>query len=115
MPGVVVLGGDLHCAYVADLKADYDDARSAVVASEFCTTSISSNGPPQAWVDEALALNPHVRYGRGDLRGYLALTLDDRQLQARQMAVLRPWDELSPLSVAGSFQVDPRQPGPQRD
>ena len=27
VPGVVVLGGDVHAHYVADLKADFDDAR----------------------------------------------------------------------------------------
>ena len=42
VPGVVVLGGDVHSHYVADLKADYDDAKSPVIASEFCGTSISS-------------------------------------------------------------------------
>ena len=42
VPGVVVLGGDVHSNYVADLKADYDDPRSPIVASEFCGTSISS-------------------------------------------------------------------------
>ena len=40
--GVVVLGGDVHSNYVADLKADFDDPRSPVVASEFCGTSITS-------------------------------------------------------------------------
>ena len=42
VPGVVVLGGDVHSNYVADLKADFDDPASPVVASEFCGTSITS-------------------------------------------------------------------------
>ena len=36
VPGVIVLGGDVHSHYVADLKPDYDDPASPVVASEFC-------------------------------------------------------------------------------
>ncbi len=50
VPGVVVLGGDVHANYVADLKADYDDPRSPVIATEFCGTSISSLGLPQEQV-----------------------------------------------------------------
>ena len=33
VPGAVVLGGDVHSNYVADLKADFDDAASPVVAT----------------------------------------------------------------------------------
>ena len=39
---MVVLGGDVHANYVADLKADFDDPASPVVATEFCGTSITS-------------------------------------------------------------------------
>ena len=38
----VVIGGDVHAHWVADLKPDFDDPRSPVVASEFCGTSITS-------------------------------------------------------------------------
>ncbi|MFO1224727.1 MAG: alkaline phosphatase D family protein [Burkholderiaceae bacterium] len=47
VPGVVVLGGDVHAHFVADLKTDFDDARAPVVASEFCGTSIASHGMAQ--------------------------------------------------------------------
>ena len=63
VPGVVVLGGDVHAHYVADLRADFDDPRSAVVATEFCGTSISSLGIAQERVDAALRFNPHVHWG----------------------------------------------------
>jgi hypothetical protein len=47
VPGVVVLGGDVHAHVVAELKADFDDPRAPVLASEFCGTSISSRGRDQ--------------------------------------------------------------------
>ena len=34
VPGVVVLGGDVHAHYVTDLKVDYDDARAPTIATE---------------------------------------------------------------------------------
>ena len=81
VPGVVVLGGDVHSNYVADLKADFDDPRSPVVASEFCGTSITSLSLAQSRIDAARAFNPHIRYGRADQRGYVSFELDAKQLQ----------------------------------
>jgi alkaline phosphatase D len=112
--GVVALGGDVHAHFVANLKADFDDPRSPTVASEFCGTSISSNGQPQAQTNAMLPHNPHLLYGRSDQRGYVALTLNSQLLQAELMTVQQPWNPLSPVDVAARFVVDARQPGPQR-
>jgi alkaline phosphatase D len=111
VPGVVVLGGDMHAHYVADLKSDYDDARSAVVATEFCGTSIASHGLAPERVADALRHNPHVRYGRSDQRGHVEFSLDARTLQASLMAVENPADPNSAVSVAARFVVDAQQPG----
>lgn len=113
VPGVVVLGGDVHAHYVADLKVDFDDPRAPVVASEFCGSSISSHGQAQSRVDAALALNPHLHYGRADQRGYVAFTLDARRLQAELMVVERPLDAQSPVGVGARFVVEADRPGPQ--
>jgi alkaline phosphatase D len=112
--GLVVLGGDVHANVVADLKLDFDDPKAPTVASEFCVTSISSRGLPQAVLDAVLPLNPHLHYGRSDQRGYLALQLDARELRAELRVVRRPLDAASPVDTAASFAVDPRQPGPRR-
>ena len=114
VPGMVTFGGDVHAHYVADLLADYDDPRSPVVASEFCGTSISSRGLVQERVDAALKFNPHLHHARADQRGYMAFDVDERTLQARLMAVARPEDATSEVSVAARYAVDARQPGPQR-
>lgn len=114
LSGVVVLGGDVHAHYVAELKPDYDDPASPVVASEFCTTSISSRGAPQLMTDAHLRHNPHLLHGRSDQRGYLALRLDARGLQAELMAVQRAQDPYSPVDVAARFTVDPQRPGPHQ-
>lgn len=114
VPGAVVLGGDVHAHYVADLKTDFRDERAPAVATEFCCTSISSNSLPQLFTNQVLAANPHIRHGRSDQRGYTALTLDSRGLQAELMAVRDSADALSPVDVQTRFAVDARQPGAQR-
>jgi len=114
LPGVVVLGGDVHSNYVADLKADFDDARSAVVASEFCGTSITSLGLAQSRIDAARPFNPHIRFGRSDQRGYMSFVLDAKQLRARLQSVDRPADPASGITTVASFVVDAARPGAHR-
>ena len=112
MPGVVVLGGDVHSNYVADLKADYDDPRSPVVASEFCGTSITSLSLAQSRVDAARAFNPHIRYGRADQRGYMSFELDAKQLRAQPAGrSTGPLDPASGVTTAARFVVDAGRPG----
>ncbi len=113
LPGLVVLGGDVHVNYVADLKTDFDDAKAPVVGTEFCGTSISSRGGSQRRTDAAMAHNPHLRLGRADKRGYIAFALDDKALQARLMAVRRVEDAASAVDTMARFVVAHGQPGAQ--
>ena len=112
-PGMVVLSGDVHSNYVADLKLDFDNDKSAVIATEFCGTSISSLSLAQERIDAARGFNPHVRYGRGDQRGYMQFTLDAKQMQV----ALRVVDDVmkidSGITTAARFAVDAAQPGAQ--
>ena len=112
VPGVVVLGGDVHSNYVADLKADYDDPKSPVVASEFCGTSITSLSLPQSRIDAARAFNPHIRLGRADQRGYMSFDLGAKQMSARVQTVDNPLDAASGITTTARFVVDPNRPGP---
>jgi alkaline phosphatase D len=115
VPGVVVLGGDVHAHYVADLKADFDDPGAPVVASEFCGTSISSLGLAQERVDAARAFNPHVHWARSDQRGYVRFTLQPGQLQAQLRVLADGRDPASAVATAARFVVPAGKPGPQRD
>lgn len=107
--GAVVLGGDVHSHYVADLRQRGHEG--PVVASEFCGSSITSPSMAQSRIDRALGFNPHVHYGRSDQRGYVHLQLTDKALTARLMAVDDALDPLSPVRVAARFAIDPGQAG----
>jgi len=110
-PNVVVLGGDVHANYVADLKVDYDDARAQVVATEFCGTSITSEGMAQDRVDAALPFNPHIRYARSEERGYMRFTLSADALQAQLRVVDNPLDTASGIRTAARFAVEAGKAG----
>jgi alkaline phosphatase D len=110
--GTVVLGGDVHAHYVARLLADFDDPLSAVVASEFCGTSISSLSLPQPRIDAALGFNPHILHGNGTQRGSVRFTVDAKSMQAELRAVDDARDAASPVRTAARYVVEAGRPGP---
>ncbi len=67
----IFLGGDIHSFWVSDLKQDFDDLKSAIVASEFVCTSISSAGIPYDRIAPLLPDSPHVRFFDSRQRGYI--------------------------------------------
>lgn len=111
LPGVVVLGGDVHCHIVADLKADFDDPSSKVIASEFCGTSITSLSMAQSRLDAMKSFNAHLHHARSDQRGYVRFTLGETQLQAQLRVVDNALDPASGVSTAARFVVDAAHPG----
>lgn len=111
VPGAVVLGGDVHAHVVADLRADFRDERSPVVAAEFCGTSISSHGPPQARLQLQRQLNPHVHHARGDQRGSIRFVLTRERLDADLRAVVDIDDPASAVASQARFGVEAGRPG----
>ncbi|HZH06055.1 MAG TPA: alkaline phosphatase D family protein, partial [Lautropia sp.] len=106
----VVLGGDLHAFYVADLRAG--PAGSDVVASEFVGTSITSQAADQRYFNALKAANPHVHHADGTQRGYLRMTLSANRLQADLMGVADVSRVDSGISVQAGFVVEAGRPGP---
>jgi alkaline phosphatase D len=110
----VVIGGDVHMHFVADLKPDFDDPKSPVVASEFCGTSITSQGAAQKQVDERLPDNPHIKYGRSDQRGYVRMSIAGGRLGAELIGLDSVKRPDSRADVLARFAVESGKPGPQR-
>ncbi len=115
LPGVVVLGGDVHANYVADLQPDAGGPRSPVVATEFCGTSITSANARHARITAALPSHPHVHYGRGDQRGYARFSLDANALQVQLRVVDDVDDPSSAVRTAARFVVAHGHPGARRE
>ena len=108
----LVISGDVHCNWVADLKTDFDDAKSPVIASEFCGTSITSQGPSVKQIAATLEENPHIRYGNGK-RGYVTMELTPARCTAviRGLASEKRAD--SAISTIDTFVVENGRPGAQ--
>ena len=107
----VVLGGDVHANYVANLHARPGDAASPVVAAEFCGTSISAQGPSARSVAALREANPHIRFADGSRRGYGLFDLRRDRLEARLRVVETVKLSNAAVSTAATFTVDAGRPG----
>jgi alkaline phosphatase D len=114
VPGVVVLGGDVHANVVADLRANFDDPRSARVATEFCGTSISSVNSSVGKFEAARGFNPHVHLAQDEHRGYTHFSLQAGQLQARLRTVTDARDVAATVATHAQFVVEASKPGAHR-
>ncbi|HEY2225950.1 alkaline phosphatase D family protein [Actinomycetospora sp.] len=109
----VVLSGDIHTHYVADIRADHDDPTSAVVGTELVSSSITSEGDGSDHSPEvagALARNPHLRYGIAR-RGYVTARFSADRLEAAVRVVDQVSTPGAPVRTAARFTVADREPG----
>lgn len=109
----VVLGGDVHSFWVTELKRDFADARAPAIASEFVTTSITSQPPPEGRIQAVLRENPHIHYATGAHRGYLRLTLTPERLMAELRGVTSVTEREADCHTLASFVVENGIAGPQ--
>jgi alkaline phosphatase D len=111
----VVVGGDVHSFWVADLKLDFNDPHAPTVATEFVGTSVTSPfGRSQADIEAALPDNPHVRLADGARRGYVRVDLTPRRLRADLRTVRTVRERDAESDTLASFTVEDGRPGPVR-
>ena len=102
----VFLGGDFHAFFTTDLKADFDDPKSATVATEFVGTSITSDGPPYDRIARLLPDNPHIRFFDSRQRGYLSADLTAGRLEMRMRTISDRRDPNATQSTLRSWVVE---------
>jgi alkaline phosphatase D len=106
----VVLTGDVHRHWAADIKEHADRPDSAGVGVELVATSISSTGDGSENANEReLSENPHIKYFK-NRRGYVRtkITKDELRADFRILPyVTRPG---APVETAATFIVDDRDP-----
>jgi alkaline phosphatase D len=110
----VVLGGDVHSFNVNQLKLDFDDPVAPVVASEFVTTSITSQAWSQERLNQYLPENPHMLLVDSRHRGYTRVEVGAARLQADLRATESVQQRDALCSTLASFIVEDGKPGPRR-
>jgi alkaline phosphatase D len=113
----IVLSGDVHVHYGADLKMDFADERSDTVGVEFTNSAITSGGDGSevtpAW-ERLRARNPHLRL-HSNRRGYVACTVTPATMRAEFRVIDRVTVPGAPVRTAGALVVEAGRPGATSD
>jgi len=107
----VVLGGDIHSFFANDLLLDFDDPRSAVVASEFVGTSIASRGPPYDVFMQSIPDNPHMKFFDSRPRGYSMVDVAPGRMTVRFQAISDVTKPDATVSTLRTFVVEDGRAG----
>jgi alkaline phosphatase D len=116
-PNPIVLSGDVHSHYGADLKTDFTNPRSPTVGVEFTNSSVTTTGDGSevgpTW-EATRADNPHIHY-HSNRRGYIACTASPSRMRADFKILDRVTVPDSPVRTGGSLVVEAGRPGSNTD
>lgn len=116
-PNPIILSGDVHQHYGADLKIDFTDPRSATVGTEFTNTSVTTNGDGAdvgtTW-EATKSDNPHIKY-HSNRRGYIACTATPVDMRADFKIIDKVSVPDRPARIGGSLVVHAGRSGSNTD
>ena len=107
----LVLSGDVHSFWAADLKRDFAVSASPTVATEFVGGSITSQGPSPARLAAMVGKNPHIRYAKSGAYGYAHVALAQKSALVSFRVVDTVKSPQSAISTAARFAVEAGHPG----
>lgn len=105
---LVVITGDRHQNYATDLRRDFEDPNSPVVATEFVGTSIASGGDGADINDQGkafLAANPNLKFFNGQ-RGYVSVHVDQSQWRSNFRVVPYVEKPGAPVTTRATYVVE---------
>jgi alkaline phosphatase D len=112
-PNPIVLSGDVHTHWAADLKLDFADPKSETVGVELTNTSLSAGGDGNdvslTW-ERIRGDNPHIKY-HSARRGYVSCTATQTALRADFKVLDRVTAKDLPARTGGSLLVEAGRPG----
>jgi alkaline phosphatase D len=110
---VVVLTGDVHSSWAAEVKRDFREERSPAIGTEFVGTSISSagdGGEAMEGSDVILAENPHIKF-HDARRGYVRCEIGRDLWRADYRTLPYVSRPDAPIGTRQSFTVERGRPG----
>jgi alkaline phosphatase D len=116
-PNPIVLSGDVHQHFGADLKTDFTNPKSATVGVEFTNSSVTSVGDGSdvsATWQQTKGDNPHIKY-HSNRRGYIACTATPSSMRADFKILERVTVPDLPIKTGGSLVVQAGRSGSYTD
>jgi alkaline phosphatase D len=111
----VILSGDVHTHWAADVKAVPDDPTSPTLGAELTASSITSGGDGSDQLPFWPAIrsdNPHVHY-HGNRRGYIASEVTSAGWTADFKALDGVSRQRQPQRTAQTVMIEPGRCGVQ--
>lgn len=108
----VVLTGDIHSNWAAELRLDFEGLDSLPVGTEFVGTSISSGGdgrPQPEDYDSIMSENPFLKFHNRE-RGYVTCDLNKNEWKTDYRTVDYVTRRGSPIRTRASFVVENGRP-----
>jgi alkaline phosphatase D len=109
----VVITGDVHANYAAEIKADFDEPASKTVGVELVGTSIASGGDGReqnpgdsVQLDE----NPHIKFVNRK-RGYVRNTITPGEWTADYRVLEYVTEPGSPIATRKTYTIQEGEPG----
>jgi alkaline phosphatase D len=110
----VVMTGDIHSAWVNELRSSFSKPGAPAIAAEFVGTSITSAGDGSDRAgnvnERTLPENPHVKW-QNSRRGYIACEVTQDEWKANYRTVQYVSKPGAPLVNASSWKVKWGKPG----
>jgi alkaline phosphatase D len=104
----LVLSGDVHTFYAAELTRDGrrpSGAGNPVIATEFCGTSVTSSSRAQARTLQYVDMNPQLKYGRSDKRGFMLFDIGPERSSVQFQGLDNVHDPSTAIATLASFTV----------
>ena len=111
-----MISGDNHNNWVFDVKRDFSNEKSPIIASEFVGTSITSGGDGAEISPEHIGTveaNPHLKFHNSH-RGYVRCVIREKTWRTDFRIVPYVARQGAPIETKASFIVESGKPGASR-
>jgi alkaline phosphatase D len=106
----VVIGGDMHGFFAADVKADYGNPASETVACEFVGGSITSKSYNFDRFTRLLPANPHIKFFDDRVNGYGLVDVTPQRMEVKLRSTPSTWRRDAAFSNLKSYVVERGNP-----
>jgi alkaline phosphatase D len=106
----VIIGGDMHSFWAAEVKKDYANPESETIAVEFVASAVANISHSHDRYTRMLPENPHIKHVDARQCGYGLADVTPRQTDVKLMAVPNIWRRDLPMAPQKHYVVERGRP-----
>jgi alkaline phosphatase D len=102
----VVIGGDMHAFFAADVKKDYNDPNSETVAVEFVGGAVTSKSFSYDRFMKMMPENPHLKFFDDRTNGYGLIEISDKKMDVKLRHTKSTWNKSAGFSNLKHYVIE---------